>query len=154
MRENETVRAFEELSLPPSEFRHHQHLLVAWSYLRDLPFGEAGARFARNLRRFASAHGAEGKYHETITWAYLALLNERLHASALARSPEASFAEFLAQNPDLIDRDRGALATIYDRETLASPLAREAFVLPRPRLAAGLHRLAHDAVAHDAGKQR
>jgi hypothetical protein len=133
MTDSEIVSAFEELTLPAASFRHREHLLVAWSYLRELPFAEAGARFARNLRRFARAHGAEAKYHETITWAYLSLLGERMHAGAGFRSPGASFDAFLAANPGLLAPAHGALAAFYDAETLASPLAREVFVLPRPR---------------------
>jgi hypothetical protein len=134
MGDSETVRAFEELTLPPDRFRHREHLLVAWTYLRESPFGEAGARFARNLQSFARANGAEGKYHETITWAYLALVNERLYSASGARAPEASFSAFLCENPDLLDREGGALTARYDRETLATPLARAAFILPRPRM--------------------
>jgi hypothetical protein len=128
MTDDDVVRAFEACALPAELFKHRDHLLVAWTYLRALSFADAGARFAANLRRFARAHGAEAKYHETITWAYLALMSERLHAS-----PSASFEELLAANPDLLDHEHGALAALYDAETLASPVARAAFVLPRPR---------------------
>lgn len=134
MRDKGTVRAFEELTLSAASFRHREHVLVAWTYLRESSFGEAGARFARNLQAFARANGAEGKYHETITWAYLALVNERLYSASGTRAPETSFAAFLTQNPDLLDREKGPLSALYDRETLATPLARAAFVLPRPRL--------------------
>jgi hypothetical protein len=129
MTDTDIVRAFEDRTLPPERFRHRDHLLVAWTYLRALPFAEAGALFAGNLRLYAKAHGAEAKYHETITWAYLALLNERMRAC----SEEATFAELLARNPDLLDQAHGALAAVYDADTLASPLARATFVLPRPR---------------------
>ena len=138
MTDPDIVRGFEELTLLPASFRHREHLLVAWSYLRALPFPEAGARFAGNLRRFARAHGSEAKYHETITWAYLALLSEQMHASVSARAPDASFAAFLGENPDLLAPAHGALAPFYDPETLASPRAREAFVLPRPARGKGL----------------
>jgi hypothetical protein len=134
MRDSDIVRAFEELTLPAESFHHREHVLVAWTYLREFSFGEAGARFARNLRAFARANGAEGKYHETITWAYLALVNERLHSANGARAAGTSFSAFVAENPDLLDREGGPLSALYDRETLATPLARAAFVLPRPRV--------------------
>lgn len=127
-RDAEIVQAFEEGTLNPAHFRHRQHLLVAWTYLSTLPFGEAAMRFASQLRRFAESHGAGAKYHETVTWAYAALLHERMHSSAAP----TDFDGFLAQNPDLVTHP-GALADYYDRETLGSELARRVFVLPRAR---------------------
>jgi hypothetical protein len=124
----DTVLAFEDGSLSPDRFRHREHLLVAFTYLRALPFAEAGARFATNVRCFAELHGAGAKYHETMTWAYLAILHERMHAA-----PGLSFDDLLVRNPDLLDHPRGALSAHYDRETLATERARAVFVLPRVR---------------------
>ncbi|HEY2517059.1 MAG TPA: hypothetical protein VGI39_39575 [Polyangiaceae bacterium] len=124
----EIVRSFEDGTLRPEQFGHRQHLLVAWTYLGTLPFGEAALRFASQLKRFAESHGAEAKYHETLTWAYAALLHERMHATPTA----ANFDAFLAENPDLLAHP-GALAPYYDADTLSSELARTVFVLPRPR---------------------
>ena len=124
----DVVRAFEEGTLEPAHFGHRQHLLVAWTYLSTLPFGEAAIRFASQLRRFAERHGAGAKYHETVTWAYAALLHERMHVSAAG----TDFDGFLAQNPDLLGHP-GALAAYYDAEMLGSELARRVFVLPRAR---------------------
>ena len=126
--DTEIVRGFEECTLSPAAFRHREHLLVAWTYLRALPFAEAAARFATNVRRFADAHGAAGTYHETVTWAYMAILHERAHAS-----PELPFDELLAKNADLLDHEHGALRAHYDSATLSSDLARVVFVLPRPK---------------------
>ena len=42
-------------------------------------------RFGDSLRRFAAAYGKQGLYHETITWAYLLLLNERIPGVRLYR---------------------------------------------------------------------
>jgi len=126
--EAEILRDFEDCTLPPASFRHREHLLVAWTYLRAFPFAEAAARFATNVRRFADAHGASAKYHETVTWAYMAVLHERMHASR-----DLGFDELLAKNADLLDHERGALLAYYDSATLSSELARAVFVLPRPR---------------------
>ena len=87
------------------------------------PFGEAGDRFCSALRRFAAANGAPGKFHETITWAYLTLINERQ-----AATPVDDFASFASAHPDLLDNRTGALSRLYDSETLASELARRVFV--------------------------
>ncbi len=126
--DDEIIHRFEDHTLPPASFRHREHLLVAWTYLRALPFAEAAARFATNVRGFAEAHGAGAKYHETVTWAYAALLHERMHASR-----ELGFDELLAKNADLLDHEGGALRAHYDSATLSADLARTVFVLPRPR---------------------
>ena len=42
-------------------------------------------RFSEGLERFAAASGKPGLYHETITWAFLLLIGERL-ARGLQRS--------------------------------------------------------------------
>src|SRR5262245_40884612 len=70
---------FESLALPPSEFGHREHVRVAFAMLRDTQdFAAAAHRFRTALLRFATAAGAAAKYHETLTWAYLALVHERM----------------------------------------------------------------------------
>lgn len=125
--DDETLLArFEDATLPAADFRHREHVRVAWLLLRRAPFETAAARFCASLRRFAAAQGKADRFHATITWAYLALVDERSHATAAS-----TFAGFEAANPELFDGR--ALSALYDDETLASPLARRAFVLPRPR---------------------
>ncbi|WP_394824710.1 hypothetical protein [Pendulispora albinea] len=119
------VRAFEEASIDPATFHHREHLYVAWCYLRALPLEEALARFVHHLRALTVALGAPGKFHATITWLYVVLLDQ-----AMERSPGASFDELLAENPALLDHREGALLLHYDRGQLDSPEARRRFVLP------------------------
>lgn len=125
MSDRDLLSAFEDGSLSPEVFRHRDHIFVAWSYLQSAPFGEAVERFCTNLRRFAEAHGKSRLFHATLTWAYAALIHERMQGAA------QDFASFEAENPDLFDHAGGALSRIYDRETLASERARRVFVLPR-----------------------
>ena len=120
------VRAFEAATIDPSQFRHREHLYVAWCYLRALPLEDALARYVRYLRELATALGAPGKFHATITWVYVVLL-----AAAIEQTPDASFDELLALNPSLADHRSGAIYTFYDRDELASDEARRRFVLPR-----------------------
>jgi hypothetical protein len=128
MGDDELLRLFERGTLPCGAFRHRDHVRVAWLLLRGQPFEEAALRFVVAIKRLAATSGAPMKYHQTITWAYLALIDERLAATGAA---ELSFACFLEQNPDLVDREHSALARLYDRQLLESELARRAFVLPR-----------------------
>jgi hypothetical protein len=71
------VQAFEACTLPPAAFRHRDHVRLAWLYLRDHPLPEALARFCAGLKRYAASLGKPGLYNETITVAYLTLVNER-----------------------------------------------------------------------------
>lgn len=121
------LRAFEDGSLPPSQFHHRDHIFIAWSYLQAASLGEAGHRFSSNLRRFAELHGKTMLFHATITWAYVALIHERM------QDAPRDFTAFAAANPDLFDHASGAISRIYSKELLASDRARRVFVLPAAR---------------------
>jgi hypothetical protein len=126
--ETSLVTRFEACTLPSAELGHRQHVQIAWVYLRQASFEEAALRFCTNLRRYAEAIGKGGLYHATITWAYLVLVNERIHAE-----PSGDFGAFAERNPDLFDHKTGALAARYDKAVLDSPLARSIFLLPERR---------------------
>jgi len=121
---------FEALEVAPADFHHAEHIRLAFSMLAaEVDFGRAAIRFRDALIRFATSIGAPGKYHETLTWAYLALVHERMVAGTYASS-----LELLTAHPDLADHRTGALARYYDLDAItASPLARRVFVLPAPR---------------------
>ena len=126
MTEAEFVTAFEDTSLPEGAFRHGDHVRLAWIYLREAPVPEALARFAAGLKRFAAAKGKAGLYHETITFAYFLLINERMERSGRG----SSFEDFAEANRDLLVWRPSILAIYYREETLGSALARRTFVLP------------------------
>ncbi len=126
------IAAFRDGSLPGEEFPHREHVHMAWLYLERHRTAEALLHFSQDLRRFAAAKGNPGLYHETITWAYLLLIAER-RADAPADETYTAFAE---RNPDLFGWKPSLLERYYRAETLASPRARAAFLLP-DRLAAG-----------------
>ena len=116
------VAALESCTLPSEEFDHRAHVRLAWLYLTEQPLLEALPRFISSLKRYAGSLGASGKYHETITYAFVFLIHQRM-----AERPSATFDEFSAANPDLFGP---ILEKYYPPETLASPLARTVFVLP------------------------
>ncbi|HWM94183.1 MAG TPA: hypothetical protein VN493_25725 [Thermoanaerobaculia bacterium] len=126
---DDLIRRFEDGTLPPSEFHHRDHVRLAWLYLRQEPPLTALARFAEGLKRFAGRIGKPGLYHETITWAYLFLIHERM---ARADSGE-TWEEFEARNPELLTWKPSVLDGYYRAETLASDLAKRVFVMPGPR---------------------
>jgi hypothetical protein len=121
------VRAFEERVVPPGGFHHEQHVRVAWYYLRQHALLEALAQFQRHLRAFALAQGKPDLYHETITTAYMLLINERLHANG---AREENWAAFAARNSDLLSWKASILQGYYRDETLWSDRARRTFVMP------------------------
>ena len=92
------VSRFEALAVDPRQFRHREHLRLAFAMLATADFGSASVRYRRALRRFADAAGAAGKYQETLTRAWLALVAERM-----ATTPYASSFDLLAAHPDLLD---------------------------------------------------
>ena len=123
---NQLVRQFQECRLAGDRFQHAQHIAVGWPYIREWPLLEAIARFDRDLKRFATHHGDATKYHRTITWAFLFLINERA-----ARLPKKHrFEEFRAHAPDLFEKSKAVLGSYYRTELLADPVARKTFVLP------------------------
>jgi hypothetical protein len=121
------VSAFENGTLDPARFNHRLHLSLAWSYLQRDGFPEGALHFRRHLKAYVAAVGAQGKYHETITWAYLALLNEEM---SLRSAPGESFDTMIERRPDLLDHRNGAIARSYSKAQLDVPDARRVFLLP------------------------
>jgi hypothetical protein len=120
------LRAFEDGTLPPGAFHHRDHVRTAWTLLEQRPVLEALAVFTAGLRRLAAAAGKPGLYHETITWAYVLLVQERRGAAG-----GEDWLAFAARNPDLLAWKPSVLESRYYREeTLWSARARETFVLP------------------------
>jgi hypothetical protein len=118
------VREFEGCRLPPGGLRHRDHVRLAWLYLREHPLPEALVRFSGGLRRYAAALGKPELYNETVTVAYLTLINERM-----ARLGQGDWEDFAAVNPDLFAHP-AALRPYYRDETLRSALAKAVFILP------------------------
>jgi len=121
MTDRQFLAAFENCSLP--EFHHRDHVRVAWCYLREWRLLVALERFTTSLKRFAAAAGKPGLYHETITWAYLFLIHERM-------CDGEEWDAFASRNPDLLGWKPSILDSYYSPETLFSERARVSFVFP------------------------
>jgi hypothetical protein len=126
MNDRELISAFESSSVKPEMFGHRAHVRVAWAYLQELSMAEALAKVSEGLKRLTRAFGKEGLYHETVTVAFVLLINERIERAGRGGSWE----EFEARNEDLFDRARPILERFYKPETLKSDLARKIFVFP------------------------
>src|SRR5438552_7594760 len=129
MTNEEIVRQFEKGRAPGESFHHTDHIHVAFSYLSQYPAIAALQKFSDALKRFAAEQGKPQLYHETITWAYLFLIRERM----LRANPAQSWEDFAAANPDLLlwePGKGGILSQYYQQATLFSEAARAAFLLP------------------------
>jgi len=124
MNPEKLVRAITEATLPPDSFGHRAHIVLAWQLLRRHALPEAMAAYRDTILHYCAAHGVTGKYHETMTFALLVLIAERLEI-------DQCWSEFEAANPDLFENWRGLLGQHYRDEELDSATARRRFVLPR-----------------------
>ena len=116
--------AFETGAVDPARFPHSEHVRIGYEMLGRYSFGETVSRFSRGLKVLAAKAGKPQIYHETITVAFLALINERR-----ASRPDGTWGEFKADNADLFDKR--CLEKWYGAEQLGTDLARQTFCLPR-----------------------
>jgi hypothetical protein len=86
MSDAEFLASFEGLRISGNEFRHIDHVRLAWIYLHDSDFAAGASRFCSNFRGFVRHIGAESKYHETITWFCLVTVFERIRTQAAVSS--------------------------------------------------------------------
>ena len=126
MTDGEFLDALETCALPPAEFGHAGHVRAGYLYLRNLDFAAALASVRTTIRRYADSLGQSGRYHETKTLAYLALINQHLDE----RGDGGGWDRFAAANPELLQPD--LIARFYARAQLDTDQARRIFVLPRP----------------------
>jgi hypothetical protein len=118
------ARQLEDGTLDGAAFRHAEHVRLGRWYVQRYGLATALARFSQSVRRFAESHGSS-KYHETITWAFLLLIAERVQEA----SPDQTWDEFARDNADLLEFP-GILTRLYHQETLHSARAKTHFVLP------------------------
>lgn len=126
MNDSEWMEAFERCTLPIESFHHAEHVKMAFLYVQKFAPLEALRRFSTDLTRFATANGKPNLYNETITWAFLLLVRERL---ARGKSGQ-TWAEFAACNGDLLRWQENILKKYYRPETLTSELAKSVFLFP------------------------
>ncbi len=115
--------AFERHQVAPAAFDHTAHVRLAYVYLAQLPTDRACERMAISLRSYLAHLGlGEGKYHETLTRAWVSAVAHFMSRSANHDSAEA----FLAANPTLLDRK--IMLTHYSADLLFSDAARRGFI--------------------------
>jgi len=132
------VRAFENASIPASEFTHAAHIAVALSYLDTFPPEQALERMRENIRSFAAHHHVTNLYHETLTTFWIRLLEHVTSTSNVDRSRRRSPRRPKADLPlwrqiNLIVEHwtrRRPVEAHYSRELIKSEAAREKWVPP------------------------
>src|ERR1700676_4303748 len=78
MTDEEFLRAIESCELPESDFGHAAHVRAGYLYLRQADFAGALVRIRRAIRNYAQHKGKPDRYHETITVAYVALIQQHI----------------------------------------------------------------------------
>lgn len=104
-------------------FGHREHVRMAFAYVRRDGADAAVEAARRGIRAMAERAGAPGKYHETLTVAWV-----RAVAHFARAEPDASFEELLARRPQLLRGD--LLAHHYSDAVLFSAAARAGWVDP------------------------
>ena len=124
MTDEEFLCAVEMCELPPVDFSHEAHVRVAYLCLRDADFADALARIRRLLRAYVAHLGKADRYHETITVACAALIQQAM----CERGDGGAWPAFARENSELLRSD--LLSRFYAQAQLNSPIARRIFVLP------------------------
>lgn len=121
----EFLAALEDTSLPGTEFSHRNHLRAAWLYLEKHPLPEAAMYCALAIQKYATTLGAPGKFHLTLTLAFMHIV-----ADLRKKHQAASWEAFLAACPELVQNAQQLIARYYSDELLQSERARRTFVPP------------------------
>lgn len=122
------LEAFEACTIAPEAFDHPAHVRLAYIYLCKTAVDAAVVHMKDALLEFLAHNGIDpGKYHETMTRAWVMAVAHFMDESA----PCDSAAAFMARNPRLLDSK--IMLKHYSAEVLFSPAARREFVLPDVR---------------------
>lgn len=126
--DDEHLRRFEDQSLPLDLWHHRAHLKVAYLYLTRFGFEEALRRLRFGIRSYNAFHNIAdlptSGYHETMTCAWLQLVNTTL----CQFGPAASADTFFDRQTQL--NEKRALLLFYSRDLIMSPEAKCSFVPP------------------------
>ncbi len=119
------IRAFEDGSLTKAEWTHSRHLVMALWYLRRHKRDEATRLIRDGIQRHNERQSNLTGYHETITLAWVAVIERFLRGVDPGATLSALAAELLVQCGD-----KDHLLRYYSRERLFSDEARARWVAP------------------------
>lgn len=128
MGDDEFLRQFESGAWPAEDWHHRQHVKVAYLYLRSYPPNEAISRMRSGIRAYNAVHQVPDSltsgYHETITLAWMRLVQAALRESGPAKNADA----FVDMHSQLACKR--TLLLYYSRERIMSADAKRQFVEP------------------------
>lgn len=121
---------------PAGEFRHRQHIHLAFWAVRRYGMPAATDRVCDWIRHVAAYQHAPQKYHHTVSRAWMELVAHHIaedglgdiSADAEPSSGNADFDAFTGRHPALLDKR--LLSRHYRSATLASAPARHSWVEP------------------------
>jgi hypothetical protein len=119
------IRAFEDGSLPKSEWTHARHLIMALWYIKRHHRDEATRRIREGIKRYNESKGNLTGYHETITQAWIAVIDWLLIVKDRTL-PDSRLAQELLHECG----DKDYLLRFYTKERLLSDEARSQWVDP------------------------
>jgi hypothetical protein len=119
------IRRFEDCSLSRSEWTHSLHLVMALWHLRRHGPETATRRIRDGIRRYNDRQGNPTGYHETITLAWISVIERFLGRRDGNVSVSMLAVELLGECGD-----RDYLLRFYSRERLFSDEARTCWVSP------------------------
>src|SRR3954469_1455972 len=89
------VRAFEDCTFPHARWKHTEHLTVALWYQRRHPRNQATELIRTGIQRYNARYGRADGYHETVTLAWIALIDRFLRDRDRGQSLSALTEELL-----------------------------------------------------------
>jgi hypothetical protein len=119
------MRAFEYGILLKSEWTHSRHLVMALWYLRHHNRDQATSLIRDGIQRFNERQGNLAGYHETITLAWIAVIERFLAVRDLDVPLSVVAGELLSHCGD-----KNYLLRFYSKERLFSGEARHRWVAP------------------------
>jgi hypothetical protein len=125
MTDEEFIVSFESCTLPKEQWRHREHVRMAWIYLKTYSFSEALERARVGIQRYNHCTGVARGYRETETCFFM-----RYIASRISESGAGSFEEFCCSAPELFDGANAPRKRFYSDELWRSPGTWDSFVEP------------------------
>ena len=132
MNDQEFLKGFHERTLSSENFRHRDHLRLAWLVLRRHSLEEALSILSNEIRLYATSKGATSTFNETLTRFWIRLVNHVIQTNPNLQE----FERFLNAYPYLLEKQLQYLS--LRQETLSSPGARPiglSQIFIRPHLA-------------------
>ncbi len=123
--DNEFERQFSDLSLTPTLFSHEAHLRLAWIHIRKYGIKKAIDNISQQIKLFATHHGDEDKYNETVTVAAV-----RTVYHFILKSSSENFSEFIREYPRLKNEFKGLIDSHYSTNIFTSEKAKQEFMEP------------------------